>query len=77
MRGPAGVGVEVEAGSATSWGRGADRAWLVRLRRGQQSVIVAWGLSQAAAECLAAKIADLLGGPGPACCRRRRRGAWP
>jgi hypothetical protein len=72
MRGAPGVGVKVEAGSATSWDRPADQAWLIRLHRGRQSVIVAWGLHREAAERLAARIADLLGGAGPACCSRPR-----
>ncbi len=53
-------------GSATSRGRPAERAWMVRLRRGQSSVIVAVGLRRPAAERLAGQIADLLdtGQPG-------------
>ena len=52
MRGADRVGVQVEAGSATSWGRRPDRAWLVRLQRGRRSVIVAWGLERGTAERL-------------------------
>jgi hypothetical protein len=60
------VSVEVDMGSATSRGRPAERAWMVRLRRGQSSVIVAVGLRRPAAERLAGQIADLLdtGQPG-------------
>ncbi len=54
------VSVEVDMGSATSRGRRLERAWMVRLRRGQRSVIVAVGLRHAAAERLAGQIADLL-----------------
>jgi hypothetical protein len=56
--------VEVDMGSATSWGRHPDRAWLIRLGRGDRSVIVAWGLSRAAADSLAEHITDLVGCPG-------------
>lgn len=54
------VTVEVDIGSASTRGRPPDRSWLVRLRRGQQSVIVTIGLSKVAAEHLAAHIADVL-----------------
>jgi hypothetical protein len=74
MHNTAGVAVQVEAGSATSWDRRADQAWLIRLHRGRQSVIVAWGLERGAAERLAARIVDLLGGQGTRCCSRPRRG---
>jgi hypothetical protein len=52
--------VEVDMGSASSRGRPIDQAWMVRLRRGQRSVIVATGLRRPAAERLAAQVADLL-----------------
>lgn len=55
------VSVEVDMGSATSRGRPPERAWLIRLRRGRRSVIVATGLRRPAAERLADQIADLLG----------------
>ena len=54
------VSVEVDMGSAGSRGRPIDQAWMVRLRRGQRSVIVAVGLRRPAAERLAAQVADLL-----------------
>lgn len=54
------VSVEVDMGSASSRGRPIDQAWMVRLRRGQRSVIVATGLRRPAAERLAAQVADLL-----------------
>ena len=55
------VSVEVDLGSASSRGRPIERAWLVRLRRGHRSVIVAIGLRRPAADRLAEQIADLLG----------------
>ena len=55
------VSVEIDLGSASSRGRPIERAWLVRLRRGQRSVIVAIGLRRPAADRLAEQIADLLG----------------
>jgi hypothetical protein len=57
-RGP--VTVEVDFGSASSRGRSPDRSWLVRLRRGQDSVIVTVGLSRPAAESLAEQLVELL-----------------
>ena len=61
-------------GSATSSGRHPGRAWLVRLRRGDRSVIVAWGLSDVAAEHVAERITDLLGGAGLGCCSSAAQG---
>ncbi|MHB1535501.1 MAG: hypothetical protein ACYC1D_13010 [Acidimicrobiales bacterium] len=52
--------VEVDAGSASSWGRSPDQAWLVRLRRSDRSLIVAIGLSRTAADHLAERIAELV-----------------
>ena len=54
------VSVEVGMGSASSRGRPIDQAWMVRLRRGRRSVIVAIGLRRPAADRLAAQVADLL-----------------
>jgi hypothetical protein len=49
-------------------GRIPDRAWLVRVRRDDRAVIVAWGLSGVTAEGLAQKITDLAwGAGGPGC----------
>lgn len=59
------LSVEVDTGSATSWGRPPDRAWLVRLRRADASVILAIGLSRTGADHLAERIAELVG-PDPA-----------
>lgn len=47
-------------GSASSRGRPPERAWLVRLRRADLSVIVAIGLRHNAADRLAEQISDLL-----------------
>jgi len=58
------VTVEVDTGSASSRGRPPDRSWLVRLRRGDRSVIVAIGLRRTGAESLAEKISELLENPG-------------
>jgi hypothetical protein len=58
------LAVEVDMGSATSWGRLPERAWLIRLRCGDRSVIVAWGLSRVAAETLAERITDVVCGAG-------------
>jgi len=55
------VTVEVDMGSASSWGRPAHHAWLVRLRRGEQDVIVAIGLTRRSADRLAAQIAEVVG----------------
>ncbi|MGH7744538.1 MAG: hypothetical protein ACREQ5_06925 [Candidatus Dormibacteria bacterium] len=57
---PGALSVEVDMGSATSRGRPPDQAWMVRLRRGPRSVIVAIGLRRYAADRLAEQIADLL-----------------
>lgn len=65
--------MEVDFGSATSRGRPPERAWMVRLRRGERSVIVAIGLRRPAAERLAAGIAELLGA-GDGTDRLRPRG---
>jgi hypothetical protein len=59
------VSVEVDFGSASSRGRPPERAWMVRLRRGQRSVIVTIGLTRAAADRLAAQLTDLLAGGPP------------
>lgn len=59
-RQPGKVIAEVDQGSATSRGRPPERRWLVRLRRDDQRVIVAWGLSRPAAERLVEAITALL-----------------
>lgn len=58
------VVVEVDFGSASSRGRSPERAWMVRMRRGERSVIVAIGLPRHGADRLAQAIADLLGDAG-------------
>ena len=47
-------------GSATSRGRPPERAWLVRIRRGDSYVIVNTGLQRRAAGRLAEQLTDLL-----------------
>lgn len=54
------VVAEVDFGSASSRGRLAEESWMVRLRRGERTVIVAIGLRRHAADRLAEQIADLL-----------------
>lgn len=54
------LSVEVDMGSATSRGRPPERAWLVRVRRGERSVIVAYGLRRPAADRLVEQLTDLL-----------------
>ena len=54
------ITVEVDMGSATSRGRPPEQAWMVRLRRGQRSVIVAIGLRRPAADRLAEQLVDLV-----------------
>jgi hypothetical protein len=54
---------EADMGSATSRGRHPDRAWLVRLRRGDTSIVIAIGLRRSAADRLAEQINQLLTAP--------------
>lgn len=54
------VSVEADMGSATFRGRPPEPAWLVRLRRGDRSVIIAHGLRRHAAERLVEQLTDLL-----------------
>lgn len=58
MTGP--VVVEVDHGSASSWDRPASTAFLVRVRRGEESLIVAIGLSRENADSLAERLAQLI-----------------
>jgi len=55
--------VEADVGSTSSRGRAPGQAWLVRIRRGDQAVIVAIGLSRSSAEALTEKIAALMQPP--------------
>jgi hypothetical protein len=57
--------IEADTGSASSWGRPPNRAWLVRPRRADRSIIVAIGLPRTAADSLAERITELLQ-PDPA-----------
>lgn len=54
------VTVEVDMGSASSRGRPPERAWLVRLRRSDRTVVVAIGLRRSTADRLAERISDIL-----------------
>lgn len=51
---------EVDLGSTSSKGRTQGRVWLVRLRRDNESVIIAIGLSRTQADALAERITRLL-----------------
>ena len=57
------VTVEIDTGSSTSRGRPPGQAWLIRLRRGNRSVITTIGLSRTTADHLAQQITDLLAEP--------------
>ncbi len=59
------VTVEIDFGSASSRGRSPDRAWMVKIRCGNRSVIVAIGLRIHAATSLAEQIAEVLGASTP------------
>ena len=65
LTGGVGVVVEVDRGSASSRGRHRDRVFMIRLRRGEGTVIVTVGLSRGAAEHLADYVADVIGGSRP------------
>jgi len=52
--------VEVDRGSASSWDRPASIAFLVRVRRGEDSLIIAIGLSREYADSLAERLAQLI-----------------
>lgn len=52
--------VEVDTGSLSTIRRPPDQIWMVRLRRADHCVIVAIGLHRAAAEHLAAHIANIM-----------------
>lgn len=54
------VVAEVDLGSTSSKGRTQGRVWLVRLRRGDDRVIVAVGLSRNRAEALVERITTVL-----------------
>jgi hypothetical protein len=59
------ISVEVDMGSATSRGRPPERAWLVRIRRGDSYVIVNTGLRRLTADRLAEQLTDLLTNKSP------------
>ena len=54
------ITVEVDFGSASSRGRRADKSWMVRIRRGQISDIVAVGLTRQAADAMAERISRVV-----------------
>ncbi len=56
------VTVEIDTGSASSRGRPLDQIWLVRLRRGDRSIITI-GLTRTSAEHLAERITEILANP--------------
>jgi hypothetical protein len=58
------VTVEIDHGSTSAKGRPAGRVWMVRLRRGERSVIVTSGLGRTSADHLARQLTQLLG-PSP------------
>jgi hypothetical protein len=57
------VTVEIDTGSSSTRGLPPGRIWLIRLRRGHQTVITTIGLSRTSAEHLAEQITDLLAEP--------------
>ena len=57
------VTVEIDTGSSSARRRPPAQAWLIRLRRGNRSVITTIGLSRISAEHLAQNITDLLAEP--------------
>ena len=59
------VTVQIDTGSTSSREQAPGRTWLIRLRRGNRSVITTTGLSRASAEHLAEKITSLLDEPEP------------
>ena len=54
------VAVEVDHGSASSWDRPASMAYLVRVRKDDESLIIAIGLSRENATSLAERLGRLL-----------------
>ena len=57
------ITVQIDTGSTSSRGRPPGHAWLIRLRRGNRSVITTTGLSRTSAEHLAEQITSLLAEP--------------
>jgi hypothetical protein len=57
------VTVQIDTGSSNSRGRPPGQAWLIRLRRGNRSVITTIGLSRTSAEQITEQITDLLAEP--------------
>ena len=59
-RPPHPLNVEIDHGSTSAKQRPAGRVWLVRLRRGDRTVIIATGLGRPSADHLAHQITQLL-----------------
>ena len=57
------ITVEIAAGSTSTRSQPPGRTWLIRLRRGNRSVITTIGLSRPSAEHLARQITELLTEP--------------
>jgi hypothetical protein len=58
--------IEADLGSATSRGRRPESSWFVRVRNGEASVVITWGLSRSNAEHLASRLAEVIAGIVPA-----------
>lgn len=58
--------VEVDHGSTSSKDRPSGRVWMIRLRRGNRSVILIAGLGRASADTLAAEIRHVIDPAGVA-----------
>jgi hypothetical protein len=57
------ITVQIDTGSSSTRGQPPGRTWLIRLRRGHQSVITTTGLSRTSADNLAEQITSLLAEP--------------
>jgi hypothetical protein len=60
-----GLVVEADLGSASSRGRRPESSWFVRVRNGEASVVMAWGLTRFNAEHLASRLAEVIAGASP------------
>ena len=57
--------IEADLGSASSRGGRPESSWFVRVRNGEASVVVTWGLSLSNAEHLASRLAEVIAGVVP------------
>jgi hypothetical protein len=64
--------IEADFGPASSRGRRPESSWFVRVRNGEASVVITWGLSRSNAEHLASRLAEVISGVVPG--RGDRRG---